>query len=84
MCAPTSEVVALYAGSIMTEPRKRSDVNELARSIVQQATGQAPKRRQKDAAAVERGRKGGEARAASLTPEERREIAVAARAARGD
>ena len=67
----------------MAETTKRRDVDELAARIVGEATGRLPKRREKDPAAVERGRKGGEARAEALTPEERHEIAVAARAARG-
>ena len=59
--------------------RKRpKDVNELARQLVDEATGEAPKfdpDEGKDPAAVALGRKGGlkggKARAAKLTPEER-------------
>jgi hypothetical protein len=59
------------------------DVNETAFSIVQQATGQAPKadepQRKKNPAAVTLGRlgglKGGKARADSLTPTKRKDIA---------
>ena len=63
----------------------KKDLNELAYSIVQKLTGQAPKEkptRVKNPAAVELGRlgglKGGKARAAKLTKEQRR---VAARKA---
>lgn len=63
--------------------RKRPrDVNELARQIVDEATGEAPPHdpyEGKDPAAVELGRrgglKGGKARAAKMTPEERSEAA---------
>jgi hypothetical protein len=59
------------------------DPNQIAFSIVQQATGQAPKEKDvnagKNPAAVTLGRlgglKGGKARAAKLTPEQRAEIA---------
>jgi hypothetical protein len=66
------------------------DINESAFSIVQQATGEAPKEpekippskrtlKEKNAAAVTLGRlgglKGGKARADKLTPEQRKEIA---------
>ncbi len=61
----------------------RPDPNELAFSIVQQATGQIPKvnppEPQKNSAAVTLGRlgglKGGKARAEALTPAKRSEIA---------
>jgi hypothetical protein len=71
--------------------RKRPrDVNELGRQIVDEATGEAPPSPEgdegKDPAAVELGRrgglKGGKARAAKLTPEERRESARKAAEAR--
>jgi hypothetical protein len=61
---------------------KRKDLNELAFHIVQQATHQVPKDREKDPAAVERGRLGGQARAEALEPERRLEIAKLARVAR--
>jgi hypothetical protein len=66
------------------KPKKRPrDANQLARSIVDIATGetsdQQPLDEGKDPAAVSLGRrgglKGGKARAASLTPERRSEIA---------
>jgi hypothetical protein len=60
---------------------KRRDLNRLARAIVTEATGESPEGppSSKNAAAVELGRlgalKGGEARAAKLTADQRREIA---------
>jgi hypothetical protein len=66
---------------------KRRDINELARSIVDEATGEeapdAPEKTDKDDnSPTESGRrgglKGGKARAEKLTPEQRREIAVRA------
>jgi len=70
--------------------RKRpTDVNELARQIVDEATGEAPPHdpdEGKDPAAVALGRKGGlrggKARAAKMTPQERSESARKAAAAR--
>jgi hypothetical protein len=70
--------------------RKRPrDVNELARQLVDEATGDGPKvdsDEGKDPAAVALGRKGGlkggKARAAKLTPEERSEAARKAAHAR--
>jgi hypothetical protein len=70
--------------------RKRpTDVNELAKRLVDEATGEAPAfdpDEGKDPAAVALGRKGGlkggKARAAKMTPEERSEAAKRAAAAR--
>jgi hypothetical protein len=70
--------------------RKRPrDPNELAKRIVDEATGEAPKLdpdEGKDPAAVALGRrgglKGGKARAARMTPEQRSEAARKAAAAR--
>jgi hypothetical protein len=70
--------------------RKRSrDPNELARQVVDEATGEAPPHdpyEGKDPAAVELGRrgglKGGKARAEKLTAEERSEAARKAARAR--
>lgn len=65
----------------MDKPRKPTDINEMAKSIVDQATGQIPKVEppKKSPAAVARGRKGGKkggiARAATLTSNRRSEIA---------
>jgi hypothetical protein len=70
-------------------PRKNrpADLNRLAASIVDEATGNAPDPDAgKNPAAVALGRlggaKGGKARAASLTPEQRSEIAKQAAARR--
>lgn len=67
----------------------RLDLNQLAKSIVDQATGEIPKQEpepEKNPAAVALGRlggkKGGKARAEKLTPEQRTEIARAAAQAR--
>lgn len=70
--------------------RKRpTDPNELAKQLVDEATGEAPKvdpDAGKDPAAVALGRKGGlkggKARAAKMTPDERRESARKAAEAR--
>jgi hypothetical protein len=67
----------------------RIDLNQLAKRIVDEATGEAPitpPPKEKNAAAVELGRlggkKGGKARAESLTSERRSEIAKKAAAKR--
>jgi hypothetical protein len=70
--------------------RKRPrDVNELARQLVDEATGQTPSLHlveDKDPAAVELGRrgglKGGKARAKKMTPEQRSDAARKAAQAR--
>jgi hypothetical protein len=68
----------------------RLDLNQLAKSIVDQATGEAPpvEKPEKNQAAVALGRlggvKGGAARAKKLTAEERSEIAKKAAKARWD
>ncbi|PKM45526.1 MAG: hypothetical protein CVV03_06170 [Firmicutes bacterium HGW-Firmicutes-8] len=59
---------------------KTKDINQIAASIVRQATGEdEPQEPQKNPAAVALGRlgglKGGKARAEKLSPEERKEIA---------
>lgn len=66
---------------------RKLDLNALAKSIVDEATGERkPEESTKDPLAVELGRrgglKGGKARAAKLSPEKRREIARKAAAAR--
>lgn len=73
-------------------PKRPRDANQLAKSIVDIATGQADdsvpatRERVKDPAAVSLGRrgglKGGRARAEKLDPESRREIAQKAAQAR--
>jgi hypothetical protein len=75
---------------MLKRSRKPRDLNVLAASIVNQATGQATLRAdpkpEKDPAAVALGRrgglKGGKARAATLTPKERSEAARKAAHAR--
>lgn len=75
----------------MEKPKRPRDTNQLAKSIVDLATGEAeePKpaeKKKKDPAAVALGRKGGlkggKARAESLTEEERAAIARKAAKAR--
>jgi hypothetical protein len=72
----------------MTHPKRPRDPNQLAKSIVDIATGQKPDRNPtpeeqgKDPAAVALGKKGGKARADAMTPERRAEIARAAAAKR--
>ena len=73
-------------------PKRPRDVNQLAKAITDEATGQTPPAAgkpadaQKNAAAVELGRRGGKvggkARAAKLTPEQRSGIAKKAAAKR--
>jgi hypothetical protein len=70
-----------------SKPKRPTDLNQLAASIVQAATEGEPEDKDKrDPAAVALGRKGGlkggKARAAKLTPEERSEIAKKAAQAR--
>lgn len=70
--------------------KRPRDLNALARSIVDEATGEAPREPEedlsKDPAAVELGRrgglKGGPARARKLSPERRADIARKAAKAR--
>ena len=72
----------------MTTRPKNLDVSQLAKRILDEATGDEPKTEPptKNQAAVELGRlggkKGGTARAAKLTPEQRAEIAKKAAAKR--
>jgi hypothetical protein len=74
--------------SNMAKTQGPKDPNQTAFRILQEATGEKPKSEEpeKNAAAVELGRrgglKGGKARAASLTPEQRSEIAKKAAAKR--
>jgi hypothetical protein len=61
-------------------PKRPRDANQLARSIVELATGQAEEKAVLESAR-KRGLKGGKARAKALTQEQRSEIAsIAARA----
>ena len=72
-----------------SKPKRPRDVNQLAKAIVDIATGQEPEpkpEREKNPAAVALGKlggaKGGRARAEALTPEQRSEIAKKAAAKR--
>jgi hypothetical protein len=71
-------------------PKRPRDPNQLAKSIIDIATGEKPDRdptpeeQGKDPAAVAMGKKGGKARADSLTAEKRSEIAKKAAASRWD
>lgn len=73
-----------------SKPKRPRDLNELAAAIVADATEDEPRPNaqapEKDPHAVALGRKGGQkggvARAKALTPEQRREIARKAAAAR--
>lgn len=62
-------------------PKRPRDPNQLAKSIIDIATGEKPNRdptpeeQGKDPAAVALGKKGGKARADAMTPERRAEIA---------
>jgi hypothetical protein len=64
-------------------PKRPRDMAQLAKAIVDEATGQVPPEPEPMAEPEERharagrlgGKKGGKARAAKLTPEQRREIA---------
>jgi hypothetical protein len=72
---------------IKREPKRPRDVNQLAKQIVDEATGQTERLEdQRDPMAVELGRrgglKGGKARASKLSPERRIEIARKAAEAR--
>lgn len=62
-------------------PKRPRDPNQLAKSIIDIATGEKPDRdptpeeQGKDPAAVALGKKGGKARAVAMTPDRRAEIA---------
>jgi hypothetical protein len=68
-------------GAVTKQPKRPRDPNQLAKRIVDIATGQVedreptPEEEGKDPAAVALGQKGGAARARSTTPEKRSEIA---------
>jgi hypothetical protein len=69
-------------------PKRPRDPNQLAKSIIEIATGQKPDRdptpeeQGKDPAAVALGKKGGKARSAGMTAKRRKEIAKKAAATR--
>ena len=65
--------------------KRPRDIAQLARSIVLESAGEAPRTDpppEKDPAAVELGRKGGKSRARRMTPEQRSEAAKRAAKAR--
>lgn len=69
----------------MSKRPKKPDLNQLAKFIVDEATGEIEKESDyngKDKAAQALGRKGGKARAAALSQEQREEIARHAAQAR--
>jgi hypothetical protein len=72
----------------MSKPKRPRDLNQLAKFIVDQSTGNAPPDTEpaKNPAAVALGKlggaKGGKARAAALSPKQRKEIAKKAAAKR--
>lgn len=75
----------------MKHPKRPRDPNQLAKSIVDIATGELPNSRESRKALSPEaqlgrigGLKGGDARARALSPERRREIARRAAAARWD
>lgn len=66
-----------------SKPKRHIDINELAAATMAAATvGEPPVEGKRDPAAAALGLKGGEARAAKLTPEERSAIARKAAATR--
>jgi hypothetical protein len=79
---------AVYGRDVNIKPKRPTDINQLAKAVVDEATGQVtPKpERQKDPAAValgkKGGRKGGLARARNLPKSRRKEIARQAAEAR--
>lgn len=68
----------------MTHPKRPRDPNQLAKAIIDIATGNAesPQESGLEKRARAGGRKGGPARSAALTPEQRSEIARTAAEAR--
>lgn len=60
----------------------KKDFAQIAKHVVDIATGLLPKPKEKDAAAVSLGRKGGKARSEKLNPEERTKAAKKAAGAR--
>jgi len=85
---PPSLCYALSMPERSSKRRGHLDLNQLAAAIVNEATSEEPKQEEpeKNPAAVALGRlgglKGGKARAAKLSPEQRREIAKRAAAKR--
>ena len=71
-------------GGATTRAKRPRDFSQAAKLVIDIATGQVadrpptPEEQGKDAAAVERGRRGGKVRAERMTPEERKASAQAA------
>lgn len=74
--------MARFALYMTDRPKRPRDANQLAKFIVDVATGDASERPAKAEAQRKGGLKGGAARAQALTPAQRSEIAQAAAAAR--
>lgn len=66
----------------MTNPKRPRDTNQLAKSIVDIATGEEPPGISEETPIQPRKAKGGAARAKSLNPEQRSEMASVAATAR--
>jgi len=64
------------------KPKRPKDANQLAKSIVDVATGQEVEFKPDTSAQRKGGKKGGEMRAVSLTPQQREEMARIAAEAR--
>jgi hypothetical protein len=71
-----------YLISMTDKPKRPRDANQLAKFITELATGEAADAEPKKAAQRAGGLKGGPARSASLTPEQRADIARTAASAR--
>lgn len=89
MTRDANAVDACYIWGMTKHPKRPRDPNQLARLIVDLATGEAappPSDAEKDQSAVDLGRrgglKGGRARAQKLAPQRRQEIAKKAAAKR--
>lgn len=71
-----------YLEGMTDKPKRPRDANQLAKFIVDAATGEKPKHVADTSGQRKGGKVGGEARAASLTPQQREEIARVAAEAR--
>lgn len=72
----------MYNGDMSKTPKRPRDPNQLAKFITDIATGERADDTPQKTSAAKLGGKGGKARAQSLTPEQRKEIAEIAAAAR--
>lgn len=71
-----------YLSGMTDRPKRPRDANQLAKFIVDMATGEQPEYEPDTSGQRKGGIKGGKAKARSLTPEERSEAAQIAAAAR--